>query len=338
VDAPSALQSLRSEPLGAMLLAFDLPGSQNNTMLAILSENPPCPNFKILVTSPVFSSDEMEGCLSAGADDYLPLSLSEVQLAARVRSALKHKEVQDRSDHLRRQLLALNAELERCLTTRTQDLVETRSSLVRTLAGLLEHRSTETAAHLTRMQRYAAALAQEAAGLPAFADEITTAWIQTLECCTPLHDIGMIALPDTILQKSAKLNNDEGLIFQTHTTVGANTLQQVARRFGAGVDFIHLAIDIARHHHEQYDGTGYPDRLAGNQIPLAARIVALADAYDSLRSRRPQRSGLPHLVTLQILLELSPGKFDPFLLGALQRCAHQFDRIFRDHPDNGPQE
>ena len=121
---------------------------------------------------------------------------------------------------------------------------------------------------------------------------------------------------------------------QSHTTVGYDTLRHVLQKFGNKVGFLQMAIDIARHHHEHYDGTGYPDHLAGNAIPLAARIVAIADAYDSLRSRRAQRPSLTHPSSLQIMLANSPGKFDPFLLSAFERCACQFERIFRDLPDS----
>jgi putative two-component system response regulator len=332
-DGESALQLLRSDPTAAVLLAVHLPGMDGRAVLSALRENPPCANLKILMTAPEFSADEMASLLNSGADDYLPLSISNVQMAARVKAALKHKDVQDRTDRLSQQLLELNIDLERSLNTRTIDLVQARNALVLALARLVEYRSTETMAHLSRMQRYCANLAQEAAVLPVFADQISPEWIQTLECCAPLHDIGNVGLPDHILLKGGRLEENEQQIMQAHTIIGADTLQNVARRFGAKAGFLHTAIDIARHHHERYDGAGYPDRLAGDEIPLAARIAAIADAYDALRSRRAQRPGLSHVVALQILLEASPGKFDPFLLVAFQRCTTQFDRIFRELPD-----
>ena len=112
-----------------------------------------------------------------------------------------------------------------------------------------------------------------------------------------------------------------------------DTLQQVAHRFGAGAGFLQMAIDVARHHHEHYDGSGYPDGLAGPRIPLAARIVAIADTYDSLR-RAGQRPRLSHVAAMQIIVEALPGKFDPVLLGVFQACAAQFDHIFDDLPDS----
>lgn len=333
-DASTALAAVRHEPPAAVVLALRLPDADGRAVLSALRENPPCANLKILMTAPEFSTDEMTAVLSAGADDYLPIAISNVQIAARVAAALKHKAVQDRTDQLSRQLLELHTELERSLDVKTTDLVQARNALVLALARLVEYRSTETIAHLLRIQRYCTILAQEAALIPAFADQITPEWIQTLECCAPLHDIGNVGLPDQILLKAGRLDENEQKIMRTHAVIGADTLQTVARRFGAEVGFLHMAIDIARQHHENYDGTGYPDRLAGNDISLAARIVAIADSYDALRSRRPQRPGLSHPVALQVMLEASPGKFDPVLLGAFQRSATQFDRIFRDVPDS----
>jgi response regulator RpfG family c-di-GMP phosphodiesterase/serine/threonine protein kinase len=333
-DGASTLQVIRSDLPAVVLLAVHLPGAAGRAVLSAVRENPPCANLKILMTTSAYSADEMAAFLSNGADDYLAVSISNVQMVARVNAALQHKAVQDRTDQMSRQLLELNSELERNLDIGTSDLVQARNALVLALARLVEYRSTETIAHLSRMQRYCAVLAQEAAAFPAFANQISPEWIQTLECCAPLHDIGNVGLPDPVLLKAGRLDENEHRIMQTHTIIGADTLQNVARRFGAEVGFLHMAIDIARHHHEHYDGTGYPDRLAGDNISLSARIVAIADAYDALRSRRSQRPGLSHAVTLQILLEASPGKFDPTLLSAFQRCTTQFERIFRELPDS----
>ena len=334
VDADSALQTLRGEKVQAVLLAARLPGTDGRALLKALREAPPCPNLKIILTAQEFAHDELAALLLAGADDYLRLPISNVQMAARVKSALRHKEAQDRTDQLSRQLLEMNTELERSVGARTIDMVQARNALVLALARLVEYRSTETHAHLTRMQRYCTTLAQEASGITALADQIDPEFMQTIECCAPLHDIGNVCLPDHVLLKAGRLDEEESRIMHRHTVIGADTLQNVARRFGTRVGFLRMAIDIARHHHEHYDGTGYPDRLAGANIPLAARMVTIADAYDALRSRRSQRPGLSQSATLQIMLENSAGKFDPILLGAFQRCAPQFERIFRELPDS----
>ena len=120
---------------------------------------------------------------------------------------------------------------------------------------------------------------------------------------------------------------------ERHTVIGAETLRHVAHLFGTQVAFLGMAIDIARHHHEHFDGAGYPDHLAGEAIPLAARIVAIADNYDALRARRAQRAGFSHAAAVQIMTESSPGKFDPHLLAAFQHCAARFEKIFHDVPE-----
>ena len=120
---------------------------------------------------------------------------------------------------------------------------------------------------------------------------------------------------------------------QAHTTLGADTLRAVAKEQGAALAFLQMAIDIARHHHERFDGHGYPDRLAGSAIPLSARMVSLCDVYDALRSRRVYKPALSHRAALQVMAESSPGQFDPALLLVFQRCAHHFERIFRELAD-----
>jgi response regulator RpfG family c-di-GMP phosphodiesterase/tRNA A-37 threonylcarbamoyl transferase component Bud32 len=332
-DADSTLRMLRSEPFEAVLLAVDLPSTNGRTLLQAIRENPPQPNLKIIMTTPRLAAEEISALLAGGADDCFRLPISNIQLVARVRAAIKHKHAQDRMSAFGRQLLDLNIELERSVSASAADLLQMRNGLVLGLARLVEYRSTETFAHLSRMQRYCTLLAQEAATHPSFASVIDQDFMQTLECCAPLHDIGNVGLPDHILLKG-RLDPDERRLMQTHTSIGAETLQKVAHSFGSGLGFIPMAIDIARHHHEHFDGSGYPDGLAGNNIPLSARMVLIADSYDTLRSRRSQRPGLPHGGALQIMLEASPGKFDPTLLSAFTTCSLQFDRVFREVPDN----
>ena len=155
-------------------------------------------------------------------------------------------------------------------------------------------------------------------------------FIDMVECCAPLHDIGKVGIPDHILLKPGKLTPDERLQMQSHTLIGAETLAEVALKHGTALAFLQMSIEIARHHHERYDGTGYPDRLVGNDIPLAARIVAIGDVYDALRSRRSYKPALSHLSTVQLMIEGSPGHFDPALIPIFTRCTDRFDRIFRE--------
>jgi response regulator RpfG family c-di-GMP phosphodiesterase len=290
------------------------------------------PNLKIIMCSGKSSSDDMTQLLLAGADDCLTKPFSAIQLRARVKAALRMKDAQDRSDMLNRQLLQLNAELEHNLTARDSDLIEARNALVLALATLVGNRDAETGTHLRRMQRYCRCLADEAAKMPQFSSQIDRPFIDMLDCCAPLHDIGKVALPDHILLKPGKLTPDERVLMQAHTVVGADILKRVAEQHGFAAAFLQTAIDITRHHHERFDGTGYPDRLAGTAIPLCARIVSIGDVYDALRSRRVYKPALSHAASLQLMVE-SNGQFDPGLVEVFQRCAGKFEKIYREMTD-----
>ncbi len=247
---------------------------------------------------------------------------------------MSDKQKRLRCTHAQRELLlAVNAELERSLSARDSDLVHARNALVLALAKLVQSRDSETGAHLVRLQRYCRALAEEAAASPTFAGRIDGPFIEMLECCAPLHDIGKVGLPDHILLKPGKLDDEERLQMQAHTAIGSDTLKQVAAAHGAALAFLQMGIDVTRHHHERFDGAGYPDRVAGSAIPLAAQLVAVADVYDALRSRKPYKPALSHPTAVRAMTEGSPGQFDPVLLHVFQRCAPAFERVFRECPD-----
>jgi response regulator RpfG family c-di-GMP phosphodiesterase/serine/threonine protein kinase len=329
-DGKQALEAIEDKGYDLVLLDINMPEIMGPDVLRRMREQPPCPNLKVIMLSGEVSPDEMAELLAAGADDYLPKPPSAPQLLGRVKAALSHKEAQDRSDLLNRHLLAVNAELERSLRASAGDLAQSRNALLLALAELAELRAGQSGAHLLRLQRYSRVLAEEASALPAFAGQIDANFIDMLECCVPLHDIGLAALPDHILRKAGKFDHEERLIMQTHTTLGADMLQGIARKHRFALTLLQMAADIARHHHECYDGKGYPDRLEGNAIPLSARITALGDVYDALRSPRPHRPALAHLLAVELMTEGSPGRFDPQLLQIFERCAPRFERIMRE--------
>lgn len=328
-----AVAQALTQPFDLILLDVDLPGANGEVVLRRLRKQPPTPHLKVLMLSGRSSGDDLSRFLTAGADDYLTKPFSVVQLRARVKAALRLKEAQDRSDLLTTRLAGSNAELERALTLRAGELVHARGALVLALAKLVEQRSSETGAHLLRLQRYCRVLAEAAARTPAFADRLEPTFVQTVESAAPLHDIGKVAIPDHILNKPGRLTPEERLTMQQHTTAGADTLAEVSARYPFATGFLHTATEIARHHHEKWDGSGYPDQLAGEAIPLSARLVTVADVYDALRSRRVYKPGFSHEETVDIMLNQSPGHFDPALLVVFRLVALQFDRVFRDAAD-----
>jgi response regulator RpfG family c-di-GMP phosphodiesterase/serine/threonine protein kinase len=330
-DGVAALEALAARPFDMVLLDIDMPRLNGTETMRRIRAAPPSPNLKVLMFSGQTAADDMAQLMSPGAaaDDFLPKPFTIVQLRARVKAALRLKDAQERSDLLNRHLLTLNAELEKNLSAKDVDLLGARNALVLALAKLVDLRSTETGEHLVRMQRFCRILGDEALAGGDFGPDVDAAFVQTLEACAPLHDIGKVALSDDILKKPGKLDTEERMQMETHTTFGADTLAGTLRGFTPG--FLQTAIDIARSHHERWDGAGYPDGLAGDRIPLAARFVAVADVYDALRSKRVYKPALSHASAVATIVQGSPGHFDPKLVQVFQRCLPQFEHVYREY-------
>ncbi|MDB5387998.1 MAG: rpfG 4 [Planctomycetaceae bacterium] len=327
VNGAVAIEALKTRSYDLVISDSDMPEVNGLELLKRLRENPPSHNLKVIMFSGRASADEMAQFLAHGADDYLTKPLSISQFLSRVKAVLRLKSAQDRTELLNRHLLAVNAELEQNLTLRDGDLADASHALVLALAELVSYRDTESKSDSNRIKSYCRCLAKSASRFPTFADQLTPKNIQLLECCALLRDIGKVGVPDHILMKPGQLDPDERLIMQAHTTIGADTLLKVAQEHRFDTPFLRMAIDIARHHHERFDGKGYPDRLAGDDIPLEARIVAFVDVYDALRSRRPHKPPLSHAIAMQSMTESAPGQFDPLLWQAFRICAGEFERI-----------
>jgi response regulator RpfG family c-di-GMP phosphodiesterase len=246
---------------------------------------------------------------------------------------LRLKDAEDRSDSLAAHLLHTNQQLEQTARTRDSELYQAQDVLIFALAKMAESRGLETGGHLLRMQQYARVLAEEAMRFPAFSGLIDENFVRMIERCVVLHDIGKVAIPDHVLLKPGRLDAEERVVMESHTVVGAGVLEAVARHHGASLAFLQMAIDIVRSHHERWDGTGYPDSLAGDAIPLAARIVTIVDVYDALRSKLVYKPGLSHAAARRLLLEGTKGQFDPALLVAFRQCEPSFELIFEQTVD-----
>ncbi len=331
-DGAQALEAVRSRPYDLVLLDLHMPEVSGPEVCRRLREDPPWPHLKVITFSGSCNADGLAETVRAGADDFLTKPVSVAQLRARVRAALELKAAQDRADRLGRLLRAARGEAEQSRQPQGGGLAESRGALVLALAKAVEARGGETAAHLRRIGRFSRRLGEELASAPEWRAQVGPDFLEMLEGCAPLHDVGKVALPDHVLLKAGKFDPDERLIMQTHTAVGADLLTQVAEQWGPERAFLGMAADVARHHHERYDGEGYPDRLAGEAIPLAARIAAVADVYDALRSRRTYRPAFSHAAALQ-MMRVFGGQFDPALLEVLQRCGPDLERLFREDPD-----
>ncbi len=328
------LETLQGKNYDVVLLDIDMPGMTGFETLKRLRSNPQFKNLKVIMFSGRACPDEMAQAMLDGADDYLTKPFSCTQLQARVRAALRLKLSMERADLLNRYLTEANRDLERGLAARNHDLTTARSAISAALSGTLLLRSTESAAHVKRVRAYSKLLAETASRMPAFAGQIDASLVDNLECCVAFHDIGMIALPDDLVMKPGRFTREERLLMQTHTTLGADLLQRISDEQGFAQDFFRMASAVARHHHERFDGSGYPGGLKGIDIPLPARIAAVADVYDALRSRRYYKPPLTHQVAMQVFMEAVQGQFDPDVIEVLKSVATGFEQIFKDSPDN----
>ncbi|HLW65845.1 MAG TPA: HD domain-containing phosphohydrolase, partial [Gemmataceae bacterium] len=326
-DSITGMEILHARPIDLALIARDLPGIPGYDMCKDLRENPPRPHLKLLIIAPG-SPEDLAEVLDHGADDFVPKPISPPHLAAQIQHALRMKEAQDRLDYLARNLLAMNRQLEHSLQTRDRDVKRTEDALLFAMAKMAEIREGGTAGHLRRLPRYCLCLAEKLRAEPAWSSLIDRAFLDNLERCVPLHDIGKIGMPDQLVLKTVALTDDERRQMEMHTVVGSGLIDTIGKEYGQSLEFLTMARGIVRHHHERFDGQGYPDRLAGEDIPPAARIFQLADVYDSLRRRRPHRPPLNHAQAVQILLTDSAGVFDPVVLRAFSQCQDEFQQIF----------
>src|SRR5207244_966045 len=230
--------------------------------------------------------------------------------------ALRLKEAQDQAETLARQLVLTNSQLENSLAARASDLRQAEDALLFAMAKMAESKDGETSGHLRRLQRYCRCLAERVTEEPSWEGMINSTFLEQLERCVPLHDIGKIGLPESILLKPGALTEAERTLMETHTIIGDSILEALGQQHGASLAFLRMASAIVRHHHERYDGSGYPDSLSGEAIPAAARLVAIADVYDALRRQRSHKPALEHSEAAATLLERSPGQFDPAVLRA----------------------
>ena len=257
--------------------------------------------YIVLLTSKGGTTNLVEG-YAAGADDFMSKPFEPAELNSRLRTA--------------RRILSL----------------ESRDVTIFALARLAESRESDTGLHVERSRCLAQILARDLAGRGKFADEIDGEFIRLIYLTSPLHDIGKIGIPDSILLKTEPLTDEEFDIIKTHTTRGSLTLEEALRDFPEA-RFLRMARDIVLNHHERYDGKGYPNGLKGDEIPLCARIYALADSYDALISRRVYRDAMNFGHARETIVAESGGQFDPEIVAAFLRCEERFTEVCKSAKD-----
>jgi putative two-component system response regulator len=301
-NGKQAIEKLRKEPIHLVITDWDMPEMNGLELCrAIRTEDFDGYVFIIMLTGRDSGKQRIEG-LHGGADAFLTKPLNPDELLVSLKTA------------------------ERILALETRDLA------MFALAKLSESRDPETGAHIERVQSYARLLAQYLSTTDRHYGLIDTEFVRLIYQTSPLHDIGKVGIPDSVLLKPGKLNDQELQIMRTHASLGAQTLEASLQRF-PNVQFLQMARDIALSHHEKWDGSGYPQGLAGTKIPIAARIVALADVYDALTSRRVYRDAMTHMQAKMLIIRERSAHFDPDVVDAFLAVERQFISVrerFRD--------
>ncbi len=293
-------------------------------------------SVQVVMVSAMSSTEQQLRAFDVGADDYLVKPFDSQDLRARVRLHFRLREATaGGASAIRAETESHNSQLRELAEQHTRDVIAIQDTVVFTLAKVAESRDQETGGHLTRMRAYSQILGKELARDGPYADQISGQFLDDLYRSSPMHDIGKVGIRDEILLKPGRLTPEEFETMQQHTVIGASILDQaVARLRGGG--FLAMAAVIARFHHERFDGTGYPTGLAGQEIPLPARIVAVADVYDALTSVRPYKPAYPTKKAKAIIRRDSGRHFDPVIVEAFCRRFDDFLRAQDEAVDDFP--
>jgi putative two-component system response regulator len=263
--------------------------------------------------------DEQHG-LEMGAVDYIAKPVVPAVVLARVAT---HLQLKASADFLRDKSAFLEAEVMR----RTREIQAIQDVTILMMASLAETRDNETGNHIHRTQRYIQVLARNLREHPRFRDYLTKEMIERLYKSAPLHDIGKVGIPDRILLKPGPLTPEEFEIMKTHAVLGRDAIAQAEKQLGKEVGFLGCAKEIAWSHHEKWDGSGYPQGLVGNEIPISARLMALADVYDALISRRVYKPPMSHAKAREIIVQGAGKHFDADVVQAFLSTEDEFIAI-----------
>ena len=271
----------------------------------------------IFVTAMSDDADEAKG-LELGAVDYVTKPFNPDLVKARVRN---HIELKKHRDHL-----------EVLVMERTKELRLTQEVTIESLAALAEYRDPETGGHIRRTQNYMHLLAMRLQKESAFSSILTDSVIDMLKLSAPLHDIGKVGVLDSILLKPGKLTDDEFAIMKEHTTFGRNAIAAAEKKLGSE-SFLKYARQIAFEHHEKWNGKGYPQGLAGTDIHVSARIMAIADVYDALISKRVYKPPFPHTKAVSIIKADRGAHFDPDMVDGFLELQEDFRTVALEFAD-----
>lgn len=325
-----AMEVATSDPRpDLILLDVMMPDMDGYEVIRRLKEDPHLCDIPVIFVTAMDSDADEETGLTLGAVDYIHKPIRPPIVLARVRTHLELKAVRDA-------MAERNLNLEFEVQRRMRENQQIQDVSLRALAGLAETRDNDTGNHIRRTQSYVDVLARHLVAHPDFSPLRAEGIIELIVKAAPLHDIGKVGIPDHILLKPGPLDADEWRIMQTHARLGAEAIESAleGEENHAPLAFLHIAMDIAHSHHEKWDGSGYPEGLSKRAIPLPARLMAVADVFDALITRRVYKPAFPIDKAAMIVREGRGSHFDPVIVDAFDACFDQFVEIARRYADD----
>jgi putative two-component system response regulator len=322
MDGESALEDIVERKPDLILLDIMMPGIDGYEVCKRLKDDEETVSIPIIfLTAMTEEQDEAKG-LALGAVDYIAKPFSPDLVKSRVRNQLELKRHQDN--------------LEVLVKERTKELLIAQDATIYALATLAEYRDPETGGHIKRTQNYVIALSEHLKKHPKFESFLDDATIEVLYKSAPLHDIGKVGVEDSILLKPGKLTDEEFEEMKNHTVYGRDTIARIEEEMGAGVtsEFLRLGREIAYTHQEKWNGSGYPQGLAGEDIPISGRLMAIADVYDALISKRVYKPPFSHSKAVSIIQEGKGNHFDPDMVDTFLEMEGRFREIAIEYADH----
>jgi putative two-component system response regulator len=313
------LKGISIEPPDLILLDINMPDMNGYDVFEILKADEKLRELPVIFISALSDAVDKVKAFSFGGIDYITKPFQFEEVLARVETHLK-------LHYLQIELEEHNKKLEELVLAQVREISESQMATIFAMAKLSESRDDDTGLHLERVQNLCRILSMQLASKPEFKTRINHYFIEEIFHASPLHDIGKVAIPDDILLKPGKHTKEEFEIMKKHAVLGAETLQQVRQKYPNN-SFINMGIDIAHFHHERWDGSGYPEGLSGENIPLCARIMSIVDVYDALRSKRCYKNSVSHEESIDIIIKGSGTQFDPNLIEGFRKIHDSFRKI-----------
>ena len=320
LNGEMAITMAINEPPDLIIMDINMPDMDGYQACDRLKAEPTLKSVPIIFLSAMQDTDAKVLAFNHGGVDYATKPFIFEELLARVSTHIELHQLQQ-------DLELRNESLNQTILAQQQEISAAQLSTIVALAKLAESRDDDTGLHIDRVGSFSRRLAQAAQNHSNRNAELDDHYVEMIYHASALHDIGKVGIADAILQKPGKLNSDEFDIMKTHPTIGFLTLESIVKSYPNN-QMVGMGSDIAKSHHEKWNGSGYPEGLSGEAIPLSARIVAIADVYDALRSKRPYKTPFSHQQAVDIILEGRGVHFDPELIMLFENIHHEFDQIW----------